>query len=58
MGAGYAVYLPKEDAAKAQKIATKIGFKSWIAGSVEKGPKQVVIKPKNIILEEKSREVR
>jgi phosphoribosylformylglycinamidine cyclo-ligase len=58
MGAGYAVYLPKEDAAKAQKIATKIGFKSWIAGSVEKGPKQVVIKPKNIIFEEKSLEVR
>jgi phosphoribosylformylglycinamidine cyclo-ligase len=58
MGAGYAIYLPKAEATKAQKIARKLGFESWIAGFVEEGPKQVVIKPKNIIFEEKSLGVR
>jgi phosphoribosylformylglycinamidine cyclo-ligase len=58
MGAGYAVYLPKADALKAQKIAKKQGYDSWIAGTVEKGSKQVVIRPKNIIFEEKSLKVR
>jgi phosphoribosylformylglycinamidine cyclo-ligase len=58
MGAGYAVYLTPGDAAKAQKIAKKLGFKSWIAGTVEKGPKRVVIKPKNITFEGSSLGVR
>jgi len=58
MGAGYAIYLPKEDALKAQKIATKLGFKSWVAGSVEKGPKQVVIEPKNITFKSDALSVR
>jgi phosphoribosylformylglycinamidine cyclo-ligase len=58
MGVGYAVYLPKADAGKAQRIAKKLGFESWVAGEVKKGPKQVVIKPKNIIFEGKSLEVR
>ncbi len=49
MGAGYAVYLPADQAKQAQKIIGGCGLKSWLAGSVEKGKKQVVIKPKNII---------
>lgn len=48
MGAGYAVYLPKSHALKAQKIAQKLGLKSWLAGTLKKGPRQVIIKPKNI----------
>lgn len=48
MGAGFAVYLPATDAKKAQEIAKGLGLKAWIAGRVEEGPRQVVIKPKNI----------
>ncbi len=58
MGAGYAVYLPKEDALKAQSIVKKLGFRSWIAGRVEKGPRQVVIKPRDIIFKGDSLRVR
>jgi phosphoribosylformylglycinamidine cyclo-ligase len=58
MGAGYAIYLPESAAQNAQKIAEELGFKSWVAGTVKKGPKQVVIKPKNIVFEGSSLGVR
>ncbi len=58
MGAGYAVYLPEKEALKAQKIAKKIGLDSWIAGRVEDGPRQVVIKPLHITFAGNSLEVR
>lgn len=58
MGAGYAVYLPVKDVSKAQKIIAKTGLKSWVAGTVKKGPKQVIIEPKNIIYSEKALSVR
>lgn len=58
MGAGYAVYLPHTDAVKAQTIAKQCGFKSWIAGKVQAGPKQVVIKPKNITYKSETLQVR
>ncbi|MBI2588762.1 phosphoribosylformylglycinamidine cyclo-ligase [Candidatus Saccharibacteria bacterium] len=58
MGAGYAIYLPLKDAKKAQGIAENLGFRSWLAGKVEEGPKQVVIKPKNITFAADSLEVR
>lgn len=48
MGAGFAVYLPANQLEKAQEIASKNNFKSWFAGTVEKGPKQVIIKEKNL----------
>jgi len=48
MGAGFAIYLPEEHIAKAQRIAKQHKLKSWHAGSVAKGPKQVIIEPKNI----------
>lgn len=58
MGAGYAVYLPREDALQAQKIAAGLGLKSWLAGTVEAGPKQVVIKPLDITFAGDTLEVR
>lgn len=58
MGAGYAVYLPREQAEQAKQIAADCGLKAWIAGTVEEGPKQVVIKPMNITFSEDSLEVR
>lgn len=45
MGAGYAVYVPAEQAQDVTKIAKQCGLQAWIAGTVEAGPKQVVIKP-------------
>ena len=48
MGAGFAIYLPSDQAAKVQDIATKHQLKSWNAGILQTGPKQVIIKPKNI----------
>ncbi len=43
MGTGYAVYLPAGKAQQVVDIAAKQGFKAWVAGRVETGPKQVVI---------------
>jgi len=49
MGAGFAIYLPENHVEKAQLIAQKHNLKSWKAGVVEEGEKQVIIKPKNIV---------
>lgn len=58
MGAGYAIYLPEDEAKKAQVIAREMGIESWIAGRVEDGPRQVVIKPLGITYGGASLEVR
>lgn len=49
MGGDYALFIPKKDIEKTQKIIAKNGFKSLTAGYVEKGKKQVIIKPKNLV---------
>jgi phosphoribosylformylglycinamidine cyclo-ligase len=48
MGAGYAVFVPEKDAKKAVAAIKKSGLTSWVAGRVEKGPRQVIIEPKGI----------
>lgn len=58
MGAGFAVYLPAEQADKVVELAAAAQLRGWVAGSVEAGPKQVVIKPKNITFAAESLEVR
>lgn len=58
MGAGFAIYLSEKQVQKTQKIAKKSGLKSLIAGFVQKGPKQVIIKPKNVVFASSSLEVR
>jgi phosphoribosylformylglycinamidine cyclo-ligase len=58
MGAGYGVYLPEKDALKAQAIAKKLKINSWIAGHIEAGPRQVVIRPNKIIFKSDTLEVR
>jgi phosphoribosylformylglycinamidine cyclo-ligase len=58
MGAGYAVYLPANQAEAVVKIAADCDLKAWVAGTVEAGPKQVVIKPKNITFAGETLEVR
>lgn len=49
MGQDYAIFLPKRDVNKALEIIRKNKFKGLNAGYIEKGPRQVIIKPKNII---------
>jgi len=49
MGQDYAIFLPAKDVKKAEAIIKKNGFESLDAGYLKKGPRQVVIKPKNVI---------
>lgn len=51
MGQDYAIFLPADDVAKAQKIILKNGFESLNAGFLEKGERKVILKSKNIIFE-------
>jgi phosphoribosylformylglycinamidine cyclo-ligase len=58
MGVGFAVYVPAKQAETVVKLAAKQRLKAVVAGSVEAGPKQVVIKPKDITFKGDSLEVR
>lgn len=58
MGAGFAIFVSQTDAEKAQKGATDQGFKSWNAGVVQKGPRKVIIEPKEITFEAETLGVR
>ncbi len=58
MGQDYALFIPKKDVSKTQKIITKNQFESIDAGYVEKGPRQVVIKPKNTTFSSESLDLR
>jgi len=58
MGIGYAIFVPPELATLAQQITKNNGFNSTIAGTVENGPKQVIIKPKNLIFDSDTLQVR
>lgn len=58
MGAGFAVYLPSSEAERVVQSADRHGLKALIAGTVEAGPKRVIISPKNITFEGDSLGVR
>jgi phosphoribosylformylglycinamidine cyclo-ligase len=58
MGAGFAVFVPKEDAAKAIKISERLGIKAYQAGTVEEGTKKIIIEPLDITFEGESLELR
>lgn len=58
MGAGFAIFLPKKQIEKAREIAKNYNLKSWDAGEVKKGVKQVIIRPKNIIFKAETLGVR
>ncbi|HUD10165.1 MAG TPA: AIR synthase-related protein [Candidatus Saccharimonadales bacterium] len=49
MGAGFAVYTPKESVPEVIAEAAQQGYAAWHAGNVEKGPKQVIIEPLNLV---------
>jgi phosphoribosylformylglycinamidine cyclo-ligase len=58
MGAGYAVYVAAIDAKAVINIAESHGIKAYMAGVVKEGKKQVIIKPRGIIFDGSSLEVR
>ncbi|HSX46765.1 MAG TPA: AIR synthase-related protein [Patescibacteria group bacterium] len=58
MGAGYAVYLPSNEAQKAVEVAKKCGLKAWATGHLEAGPKQVMIIPYKITFKGETLKVR
>lgn len=58
MGAGFAVFVSAKDVEKVLETAKENNLKALEAGVVEPGPKRVIIKPKNIIFEGHSLEVR
>lgn len=49
MGQDYAIFVSKKDVARTLKIIMKNKFKGIDAGYIEKGEKQVIIRPKNLI---------
>jgi phosphoribosylformylglycinamidine cyclo-ligase len=48
MGAGFAIFVKAEDAARTVEIAKACGIDAIIAGQLEEGPKQLLIEPLNI----------
>ncbi|MEY4674116.1 MAG: hypothetical protein RL148_1900 [Planctomycetota bacterium] len=48
MGAGFALYVAAADAERTAAIARQHGIEAWVAGTVEAGPKQVVLEPLGI----------
>ncbi len=58
MGQDYAIFITKKDVKRAQTIINKNKFQSINAGYIEKGPRQVIIKPKNIIFKSESLDLR
>ena len=58
MGQDYAIFLPEKYVKKAQDIIKKNKFKSIDAGYVEKGARQVILAPKNIVFKGKTLDLR
>ena len=48
MGAGFALYVTEAEAPQVIAIAGKLGLRAFVAGHIENGEKNVVIKPKGI----------
>ena len=45
MGAGFALFVPADLAARTVEIAQAQGIAAWVAGAVEAGPKQLIVEP-------------
>ena len=45
MGAGFAVYCRAGDGAQVVRLAREIGLGALLAGTVEEGPRQVILEP-------------
>jgi phosphoribosylformylglycinamidine cyclo-ligase len=51
MGAGFAAYVPAEQAEQVVEVARRLGLAAWHAGTVEDGPRRVVIEPLGLAYE-------
>ncbi|HSX18591.1 MAG TPA: AIR synthase related protein [Candidatus Saccharimonadales bacterium] len=58
MGQDYVIFLPEKDVKRAQEVINKNKFESIVAGHVQKGPRQVILKPKNITFTSESMDLR
>jgi phosphoribosylformylglycinamidine cyclo-ligase len=58
MGSGFAIFIPDSHALKAKVIASLAGYHSVVAGRVEEGEKQVIIRPTDIVFKGESLGVR
>jgi len=58
MGMDYAIFLSEKDVEKTQKIIINNGFQSINAGYIQKGERQVIIKPKKIIFKSETLNLR
>ena len=58
MGQDYAIFIGPNDVKKVQNIIKKNKFESIDVGYVEKGPRQVIIKPKNITFKSETLDLR
>ncbi|OGG04498.1 hypothetical protein A2W14_06820 [Candidatus Gottesmanbacteria bacterium RBG_16_37_8] len=58
MGAGFAVIVNPKDAEKVLAVSKKHNIKAWIGGSVNKGPKQVIINPLEFIYKSEELNIR
>ncbi|MDO9313230.1 MAG: AIR synthase-related protein [Burkholderiaceae bacterium] len=48
MGAGFALFVPADQAERTVAVAEAQGVRAWVAGRVEAGPKRLLIKPLGI----------
>ncbi|MBB2483979.1 phosphoribosylformylglycinamidine cyclo-ligase [Mitsuaria sp. WAJ17] len=48
MGAGFAIFVPADQAGKVVEISKACGIDAWVAGQLEAGEKQLLIEPLNI----------
>jgi phosphoribosylformylglycinamidine cyclo-ligase len=51
MGAGFALFVPAEYAARTVEVAAACGVPAWVAGAVHEGPKRLVIEPLSLQFE-------
>lgn len=58
MGQDYAIFVDKKDVKRSQEIIKKNKFQSIDAGYIEKGPRQVIIKPKNLTFNSETLDLR
>lgn len=58
MGAGFALYVNDKYAALLFTLAKKLGLRAWVGGYIQKGPRQVIIKPLNITYTAKDLNIR
>ena len=58
MGAGFAIFINRKDWQKVMKVARSQKLKVYNAGYVKKGPRQVIIKPKNLVFKSETLDLR